>query len=51
MTRARLLLSLTGLALALIGVVRNDRRFIWPAIAALILSVGLRIASRRRSGR
>lgn len=51
MTRFRLVLSLLGLAAALAGVLRDDRRLVWVAIAALAASVGLRIWARRQARR
>jgi hypothetical protein len=38
------------MGLALIGVIQNDRRLIWAAIAAIIISLLLRITSRARPG-
>lgn len=48
MTKVRLVLSLAGLALAAVGAVRNDRTLIWAAIVAISVSIGLRMASKRR---
>lgn len=47
MTRVRLVISLIGLVAAVVGVVRDDRRMVWVAIAALSISVLLRFIGRR----
>ena len=49
MSRIRLMLSIVGLVLALIGVLRDHRALIWAAIGCIGLSIALRmIASARQ---
>jgi hypothetical protein len=44
----RLGLSLTGMVLAVLAVMLNDRRLVWGAIALLATSLLLRVVARRR---
>jgi hypothetical protein len=44
----RLGLSLTGMVLAVLAVMLNDRRLVWGAIALLATSLLLRAVARRR---
>jgi hypothetical protein len=46
--RIRLALSLTGMVLAVVAIMLNDRRVVWGAIALLAASLLLRVVSRRR---
>ncbi len=49
--RIRLGLSLAGMILAVLAIMREDRRLVWGAIALLAASLLLRLATRRpRSG-
>jgi hypothetical protein len=48
LTRVRLFLSLTGMVVAVLAVMRNDRRLVWGAIALLAASLILRLVQRRR---
>jgi hypothetical protein len=48
LTRVRLFLSLTGMVVAVLAVMRNDRRLVWSAIALLAASLILRLVQRRR---
>ena len=48
MKRIRLIAGVIGLAAALYGVLRDDRRMVWIAIIALIISMTIRIVGRRR---
>jgi hypothetical protein len=49
--RIRLALSLSGMVLAVIAIMLNDRRVVWGAIALLAASLLLRVvAGRRGSG-
>jgi hypothetical protein len=42
----RLVLSLTGMVVAVIAILLNDRRGVWGAIALLAASLLLRLAQR-----
>jgi hypothetical protein len=44
----RLVLSLTGMVVAVIAIMLNDRRVVWGAIALLSASLLLRLAQGRR---
>jgi hypothetical protein len=46
--RIRLALSLTGMVVAVVAIMLNDRRVVWGAIALLAASLLLRIVARRR---
>jgi hypothetical protein len=46
--RIRLGLSLAGMVVAVLAVMRNDRRLVWGAIALLAASLLLRVVARRR---
>jgi hypothetical protein len=46
--RIRLTLSLTGMVVAVLAIMRNDRRLVWGAIGLLAASLLLRLAARRR---
>jgi hypothetical protein len=46
--RIRLALSLTGMVLAVLAIMLNDRRVVWGAIALLAASLLLRVVARRR---
>ena len=46
--RIRLALSLTGMVLAVVAIMLNDRRLVWGAIAMLAASLLLRVVARRR---
>ena len=50
--RVRLALSLSGMVLAVIAIMTNDRRVIWGAVALLAASLILRFFQRngRRNG-
>jgi hypothetical protein len=48
MNRIRLVAGVIGLAAALYGVLQQDRRMVWIAIVALIISMTIRIWGRRR---
>jgi hypothetical protein len=51
LTKVRLGLSLTGMVVAVIAIMLNDRRIVWGAIALLAASLLLRlVAGRRRPG-
>jgi len=50
MTRAKYWLSMSGLALAVVGVATENRYVIWAAMVVLGLAVVARIVMRRRSG-
>lgn len=49
MSRARLLLAVLGFGLALVGVLRDDRRLVWGAIAVIGALVAARMIDRGRS--
>jgi hypothetical protein len=49
--RLRIGLALCGFVLALLGVVLDDSRLAWAAIAALTSSLILRLVIRRRANR
>jgi hypothetical protein len=44
----RLGLSLTGMVVAVVAIMLNDRRIVWGAIALMAASLLLRIVARRR---
>jgi len=46
--RIRLGLSLTGMVVAVLAIMRDDRRLVWGAIALLAVSLLLRLVARRR---
>ena len=46
--RIRLGLSLTGMVVAVLAIMLNDRRLVWGAIAVLGASLLLRLVVRRR---
>jgi hypothetical protein len=45
-TRVRLALSLSGMVLAVVAIMTNDRRVLWGAIALLAASLILRLLQR-----
>ena len=45
-TRVRLALSLSGMVLAVVAIMTNDRRVLWGAIALLAASLILRLFQR-----
>lgn len=51
MSRLRLGLALAGFVLAFIGVVLQDARLVWAAIAVLAGSLIMRVIVRRRADR
>jgi hypothetical protein len=46
--RIRLGLSLTGMVVAVLAIMLNDRRLVWGAIGLLAASLLLRVVVRRR---
>ena len=46
--RIRLGLSLTGMVVAVLALMLNDRRLVWGAIGLLAASLILRLVQRRR---
>ena len=48
LNRIRLGLSLTGMVVAVLAIMLNDRRLVWGAIAVLAGSLLLRAVARRR---
>jgi len=46
--RIRLGLSLTGMVVAVLAIMLDDRRLVWGAIALLAASLLLRVVARRR---
>jgi hypothetical protein len=46
--RIRLALSLTGMVVAVVAIMLNDRRVVWGAIALLAASLLLRVVARHR---
>ena len=52
-TRVRLALSLSGMVLAVVAIMTNDRRVLWGAVALLAASLILRLFQRggRQGGR
>jgi hypothetical protein len=46
--RVRLVLSLTGMAVAVAAIMLDDRRVVWGAIALLAASLLLRLVAGRR---
>jgi len=49
--RIRLALSLTGMVVAVLAIMLNDRRLVWGAIALLGASILLRLIVGRRGPR
>ena len=49
-TRIRLALSLSGMVLAVVAIMTNDRRVVWGAVALLAASLILRLFQRNRQG-
>jgi hypothetical protein len=47
-TRVRLGLSLTGMVVAVLAIMLEDRRLVWGAIALLAASLLLRLVARRQ---
>ena len=47
-TRIRLALSLSGMVLAVVAIMTNDRRVVWGAVALLAASLILRLVQRNR---
>jgi hypothetical protein len=45
-TRVRLALSLSGMVLAVVAIMTNDRRVLWGAVALLAASLILRLIQR-----
>ena len=45
-TRIRLALSLSGMVLAVVAIMTNDRRVLWGAVALLAASLILRLFQR-----
>jgi hypothetical protein len=45
-TRVRLALSLSGMVLAVVAIMTNDRRVLWGAVALLAASLILRLFQR-----
>jgi hypothetical protein len=48
LTRIRLVLSLTGMVMAVTAIMLDDRRVVWGAIALLGASLLLRLFQRRQ---
>jgi hypothetical protein len=46
--QVRLGLSLSGMVVAVVAIMLNDRRIVWGAIALLAASLLLRLVARRR---
>ena len=46
--RIRLGLSLTGMVVAVLAIMLNDRRLVWGAVGVLAASLLLRVVARRR---
>jgi hypothetical protein len=51
LTRIRLVLSLTGMVVAVAAIMLDDRRVVWGAIALLAASLLLRLIQRRQGPR
>ena len=51
MSRFRLALTIAGFVLAVVGVLRDDRRIVWLAIGALAVALIIRVATRRSQPR
>jgi hypothetical protein len=47
--QVRLGLSLSGMVVAIVAIMLDDRRVVWGAIALLAASLMLRLVARRRS--
>jgi hypothetical protein len=50
-TKVRLALSLSGMVVAVVAIMLDDRRIVWGAIALLAASLLLRLLARGRGGR
>jgi hypothetical protein len=48
--QVRLGLSLTGMVVAIVAIMLNDRRIVWGAIGLLAASLLLRLVTRNRGG-
>lgn len=48
LTKVRLALSLSGMVVAVVAIMLDDRRIVWGAIALLAASLLLRLIARRR---
>ena len=48
LTRVRLALSLSGMVVAVVAIMLEDRRIVWGAIALLAASLLLRVIARGR---
>lgn len=48
LNRARLALSLTGMVVAVVAIMLDDRRVVWGAIVLLGVSLLLRLVQRKR---
>lgn len=46
--QVRLALSLSGMVVAVLAILLNDRRVVWGAIALLAASLFLRVLARKR---
>ena len=51
LNKIRLALSLSGMVVAIVAIMLNDRRVVWGAIALLAASLLLRLVARDRPGR
>lgn len=51
LNQVRLGLSLSGMVVAVVAIMLNDRRVVWGAIALLAASLLLRLIARRRADR
>lgn len=49
MSRVRLALAIVGFLLAIVGVLRDDRRVVWAAIAVIGALVAVRMIAARKS--
>jgi hypothetical protein len=50
-TKVRLGLSLSGMVVAVVAIMLNDRRIVWGAIVLLAASLLLRVVAGKRPGR
>ncbi|HEY9506201.1 MAG TPA: hypothetical protein VIQ27_09535 [Gemmatimonadales bacterium] len=48
LNRVRLALSLSGMVVAIVAIMLDDRRIVWGAIALLAASLLVRLLTRRR---
>ena len=48
MTRARLAVAFLGILLAIVAIVRDDRRIAWVAMVVLAVALAMRLVARRR---